>query len=223
MDGPRSRLNVNAESVWSCWVSSGLVWVESRPELRLPRAGLQLMPVGSVCERVSSSSSVSRRGSELHFCLWLAGACSQTGLHRPASSTLTRGGFGGGRNRFCSLLELCSRRLWPSFRNVRSPKLSECPLVPMWERWRKSPWGRLIMLTDKTSFRLDGLLCQRPDVGLRSNDVLKGILRLQQSDRMWGASAGGREIGSGTDYRNKSLNLTIIVVKLPDGYIQFKK
>ncbi len=195
MDGPRSRLNANAESVWSDCVSSGLVWVESRPELRLPRAGLQLMPVGSVCEHVSSSSSVSRRGSELHFCLWLAGAYSQTGLHRPASSRLTRGGLGGGgMNRFCSLLELCSRRLRPSFRNDRSPKLSVCPLVPMWERWRKSPRGRLTMLTDKTSFRLDSLLCQRPDVGLRSNDVLKGILRLQQCDSMWGASAGGREI-----------------------------
>lgn len=103
----------------------------------------------------------------------------QSGLSEPSfSSRLRRGGFGGGEQamkRFCSLWELCRSRLWPIWRKDRSPKLSVWAF-PMWEMWRKSANGRLIMLTDSTSLRLEFLLDQRPEDCFRYNDVLSGIL-----------------------------------------------
>ncbi|KAG7226172.1 hypothetical protein INR49_014267, partial [Caranx melampygus] len=123
-------------------------------------------------------------GIELHFflfwemlCWWLT---DQSGLSEPSiSSRFRRGGFGGGEqamNRFCSLWELCRSKLWPICKNDRSPKLSVWAL-PMCERWRKSASGKLIMLTDSTSRRLEFLLDHRPEDGFLCDGVLNGILR----------------------------------------------
>lgn len=104
----------------------------------------------------------------------------QSGLSEPSmSSRFRRGGFGGGAQamkRFCSLWELCRSKLWPTFKNDRSPKLSAWALS-MCERWRKSASGKLIMLTDSTSRRLEFLLDQRPEDGFLCDGVLNGILR----------------------------------------------
>lgn len=129
-------------------------------------------------------SSLSRSGIELHFFLFWDALCwwptDQSGLSEPSgSSRFRRGGLGGGEQamkRFCSLWELCRSRLWPIFKKERSPKLSVWALLPICEMWRKSANGRLIMLTDSTSLRLEFLLDQRPEDGFLYNDVLRGIL-----------------------------------------------
>lgn len=165
--------------------------MESPPpsEFRLPRPALRVLlgPTATPRRNVSispSPSSLSSNGIELHFFLFWETPCWRpAGQSRSsgasASSRFNRGGFGGGeqaRKRFCSLWELCRRRPWPICRNDRSPKLSVWASLPMCEMWRKSASGRLIMLTDSTSLRLELLQSQRAEPVFLYKDVLSGIL-----------------------------------------------
>lgn len=174
IEGPRSRLNEKLLSS-SCPTPLSLLSTE-------------VLSLFSLWHHFSSSispSSVSRSGMELHFfffwgalSLWLR---RNSGLSEPsASSKFSRGGLGGGEHAmkmFCSLWELCISRPWPIFKKERSPKLSMWAPLPICERWRKSASGRLIMLTERTSLRLESLLAQRPEDGFLYNDVLRGISR----------------------------------------------
>lgn len=155
IEGPRSRLNEKLLS-------------SSCPALLFVEVLLVFSPWCHFSSSISPSS-VSRSGMELHFlffCCALSWWC-QSGLSEPsASSKFSRGGLGGGEHAmkmFCSLWELCRSRPWPIFKKERSPKLSVWAPLLMCERCLKSASGRLIMLTERTSLRLESLLGQRPE------------------------------------------------------------
>lgn len=111
----------------------------------------------------------------------------QSGLSEPSAwSKFSRGGLGGGEHAmkmFCSLWELCRNKLWPIVRKERSPKLSVWAPLLIWERCRKSASGRLIMLTERISLRLESPLGQPLEDGFLYNDVLRGIVRVWMSQR----------------------------------------
>lgn len=174
IEGPRSRLNEKLLSS-SCPAPLSLLSTEV----------LLLLSRWHHFSPSISPSSVSRSGMELYFFFFWVPLSWQlkprSGHSKPlAPSRFSRGGLGGGEHAmkmFCSLWELCRSRPWPIFKKERSPKLSMWAPLPICERCRKSASGRLIMLTERTSLRLESLLAQRPEDGFLYKDVLRGIVR----------------------------------------------
>ena len=169
MEGPRSRFRDRRRS--SAGRGLGTDHWALGDNLEFSPAGPSTSPPTLSLQGSSTSTSSSRGREWLFLCV---GRVELRAWAAASSGVRSRGGFGGGgpvRYRFWSLWEPRTTRLPVRWKTETSPKDS---FRPMWDRWRKSPRGWLIMLLESSArgFCLRG---HRMVADLKCIEVLSGI------------------------------------------------